>query len=242
MQVRVVLIEPEYSSNIGAICRAMKNFGFSELYLVNPKCEVRNIEAYKGAKHAKNILESARAVKNFQEATKNCDFVIGTTGIKLRHKGTIRSAVGLRDFAKKSNYYKNRKIALAFGREGIGLNEEEINDCDFLLHIEASPQYPILNISHAAAVIFYALSKLKGAQAEKPASRGELAALKRIFSGVSAKFERKNVRAPVAFKRIISRAQINGHEAKALLNLFRLISDTVKRRASSASALHINDV
>lgn len=230
MRTRVVLVEPEYPSNVGAICRAMKNFGLSELFVVNPKCEIRGIDAYKGAKHAKGILENAKTTGKFADAVKGCDFVIGTTGVRLRHKGTVRGVIGLREFAKKTGYYKNKKIALVFGREGIGLNEDELNECDLLLYVEASPEYPVLNISHAAAIIFYSISKIEGKQAEKAPAKGELEALKRYFSGISSKFERRNMRAPVAFKRIISRARINGHEAKALLNLFRLVSERLPKR------------
>lgn len=230
MQTRVVLVEPEYSSNVGAVCRVMKNFGLSELFVVNPKCEIRGTDAYKGAKHAKNVLESAKTVKKFGDAVRNCDSVIGTTGIKLRHKGTIRSAVGLREFAKKTDYYKDKKIALVFGREGTGLNEDELNGCDLLLHVEASPDYPVLNISHAAAIIFYSISRIEGGQAEKAPAKGELEALKRYFSGISKRFERRNMRAPVAFRRIISRARINEQEAKALINLFRLVSERLSKK------------
>ncbi len=225
MNVRVVFVEPGYSANTGALCRVMKNFGFSELTLVNPRCEVRGIDAYKGAKHAKDVLENAKIANSFEDAAKGCDFVIGTTGIKMRNRGTIRSAVFLREFLRKINYYEGKKVALVFGREGTGLNKDELDRCDILLHIEAAPQYPVLNISHAAAVILYSISKFKSESVERPAHESEIVALKRYFSEISGRFKRRNMRASVAFRRIISRAQINEHEAKALLNLFRLIGE-----------------
>lgn len=229
MQIRIVLAEPEYSLNVGAICRVMKNFGYSELFIINPKCDLRSVDAYKGAKHAKEILEGARIVKTFEAAVKDCDTVIGTSGVKVRHKGTIRGVLPLGEFRKKPVYYKNRKLALVFGREGVGLTEDELNKCDLLLNIESSPEYPILNISHAVAVVLYSLSPMKGGQGEAPASKPELAALKAMFLKISSKFERKNMRAPVAFKRIISRAKINEQEAKALLNLFRLVGESLSK-------------
>ncbi|VVB97995.1 tRNA (cytidine(34)-2'-O)-methyltransferase [uncultured archaeon] len=230
MHIRVVLVEPAYSMNVGAICRAMKNFGYFELRIVNPKCGLRSVGAYKGAKHAKEILENAKTAGSLEEASRGCDLIIGTTGVKLRHKGTIRGVLPLRQFAKKSGYYKKRKLALVFGREGIGLSEDELNKCDLLINIETSPAYPVMNISHAAAVVLYSLSQISGGQGEAPASGAELRALKRMFSGLSARFERKNMRAPVAFKRLISRAQINEQEAKALLNLFRLMECELSER------------
>lgn len=230
MQLRVVLVGPEYAMNIGYVCRLMKNFGFSELFLVNPKCDVRGIDAHKGAKHARGILLGARTVRSFRDAVKNCDEIIGTTGVKIRNKGTIRSAIGLREFAKMKGAYKNKKIALVFGREGIGLKEDELNECDLLVHVEASADYPVLNISHAAAIILYSLSSAKPSTGEKPASGKETAALKSIFSEISSRFERRNMRAPVAFRRVIARAGLNEHEAKALLNLLRLVRDSLPKK------------
>jgi tRNA/rRNA methyltransferase len=234
MNLRVILVEPEYPMNVGAACRVMKNFSYSELFIVNPKCDLKSVDAYRGAKHAKEILENAKIVGSLEEAAKGCGPIIGTTGIKVRNKGTIRGVLPLREFAKRVSNYKNKKPALIFGREGIGLNEEELNQCDLLISIESSPEYPVLNLSHAVAVILYSLSiqetkgkKPRWMQGEAPASKEELAALKRMFSQISSKYERKNMRAPVAFKRVISRAQINEQEAKALLNLFRLVRDSL---------------
>lgn len=225
MHTRIVLVEPEYSMNVGAVCRVMKNFGYSELWLVNPKCETKSIDAYRGAKHAKDILESAKTAGSLDDALKGCDLAAGTSGIKRRNKGTIRSTIGLRAFAKSIRNHGGKKLAIIFGREGIGLNEQELNRCDLLVHIESSDEYPVLNLSHAAAVVLYSISNIPHVPGEKPASKKEFLALKKIFASISAKFERKNMRAPVAFARLISRAQMNEQEAKALLNLFRLISE-----------------
>ncbi|MFA5077597.1 MAG: TrmJ/YjtD family RNA methyltransferase [Candidatus Micrarchaeia archaeon] len=222
MELRIVLVEPEYAFNVGSVCRAMKNFGQSELFLVNPKCQL-GTDAYKGAKHSKDVLESAKTVRTLKDAVAGCGLIAGTTGIKLRNKGTIRSVIGLRDFLGRLHRCKSKKIALVFGREGIGLNERELNECDLLTHIECSPAYPVLNLSHAVAIILYSISRFSGSQAELPARKSELRALLEIFSGISSKYRRKNNLAPVAFRRVVSRAAINEQEARALLNLFRLI-------------------
>ncbi len=230
MNIRVILIETEYSSNLGAVCRAMKNFGLSDLWLVNPRCEVRSVDAYKGAKHAKEILEGAKVVKSLSEAADGCQLLAGTTGIKIRNKNTIRGVMALRDFAKKASQYEGMRIGLVFGREGIGLNERELDECDVLLHIESSHRYPVLNLSHAAAIVFYALSPFAGHQEEKPASAAERATLRKIFASISSKFERKDKRAPVALRRIIARSHANQQEVRALLNLFRLVDEELGRK------------
>lgn len=219
MQIRVVLVETEYSSNLGSVCRVMKNFGFCELYLVYPKCEI-NVDAYKGAKHAKDVLENAKKT-NWADAVNGCDFVIGTSGIKIRNKGTIRGVLGLRQFAKKAAYYKDKKIALVFGREGIGLNQDELNECDIILHIESAEQYPVLNLSHAAGIVLYMLSGLESGQGEKPADTDHIRALDKMFGELEAKVKGRSRLGRIAFRRIMNRGRINEFEATAMLNVFR---------------------
>ncbi|MBU0586593.1 RNA methyltransferase [Candidatus Micrarchaeota archaeon] len=228
MKVRVVLVETEYSSNLGSVCRVMKNFGFSELYTVNMKCRI-NIDAYKGAKHAKDILQKMKKVRGWEQAIKGCDFVIGTTGVKVRNKGTIRGVVPLRDFAKRMKYYDGKRIALVFGREGIGLNQDELNKCDLLLNIESSETYPVLNISHAAAIALYTLADRKGGQGENAPKKQELEAMHRIFKTLCTTLQTKNKRGPVALKRVVGRAQANEHEVRALLNVFRELMEVMDK-------------
>ncbi len=220
MRMRIVLVETEYGSNLGAVCRVAKNFGFGEIYAVNPKCGI-GVDAYKGAKHAKDVLKKIRIVGSLDEAVEGCFFVAGTTGVKLRNKGTIRGIMPLREFAKGGRG-KSGKIALVFGREGVGLNEEELNKCDILLNIETSAKYPVMNLSHAVAVALYALSSMRGGQKEKPANNRQINALKRMFSEFSSSFRDADRRAPVAFSRVLGRAKVNEFEANALLSVLRV--------------------
>ena len=74
--ISVVLIEPENQGNIGAVARAMKNFGFSDLILINPKCRIGK-EAKNRAKHSQEILNKIK-IKN-KDYLKNFDYLIGTT-------------------------------------------------------------------------------------------------------------------------------------------------------------------
>lgn len=78
MEIRVVLVRPEYQVNIGAVARVMKNFAASDLVLVRPKAKV-GFTARMYAKHSGEILENARKAKSIAEAAKGCDVIIGTT-------------------------------------------------------------------------------------------------------------------------------------------------------------------
>ena len=100
---RIVLVGPEYGLNVGAVARAMKNFGFSDLAIVSPRCDPRGFDAIKYSKHARDVLESARICKSVKEAARGCKFIVGTTGVIYRHwHQTIRSPISLELFAKKA--------------------------------------------------------------------------------------------------------------------------------------------
>lgn len=154
-QFRVVLVEPLNDGNIGAVARSMKNFGMKELVLVRP-CAIGE-EATKRAMHGIDVLKGAETVYTDVEALEGVDFVVATSGVKTSNeKNYSRIAMAPDEFAEKVKRSK-KKYALLFGREDFGLDNELIKKCDFLVTIPANPVYPILNISHAAAILFYEL-------------------------------------------------------------------------------------
>jgi len=154
-QFRVVLVEPLNDGNIGAIARSMKNFGLDELILVRP-CAVGE-EATKRAMHGIDILKNARTMLADENALNGIDFVVATSGVDtVNEKKFSRISISPKEFAEKIKDVDG-KIALLFGREDFGLDKEIIKRCDFLVTIPANPAYSILNISHAAAILFYEL-------------------------------------------------------------------------------------
>ena len=170
-QFRVVLVEPLNDGNVGAVARAMKNFGLEDLVLVSP-CAVGE-EATKRAMHGLDILKRARTVFSEDEALKGVDYVAATSGIDtVSEKKFPRISMTPRAFAEKVKEVDGR-IALVFGREDFGLDNELIKKSDFLLTIPANPKYSILNISHAASIVFYELF-VTGFMKIEPRSTGDL--------------------------------------------------------------------
>ena len=226
MKPVVVLVEPEYDTNVGMCTRVMKNFGLCELRLVNPKCPL-GFDAVMFSKHAVPLLKKAKRYKTLGSAVKDCHTVVGTTGILRRHRGTVRNAVPLKKFAKEYvKYCGRRKVAFLFGREGIGLNEKEINRCDLLLHIEADGKYPVLNISHALAIVLYTVLGAGdgGKGADAPLPQMEKDALNDMFKFMADRYRMRNPeRAKVAFRRMLTRARPTEKEGRSLLNVFRLV-------------------
>lgn len=204
----VIVVEPKTGGNIGAVARSMANFGLRELILVNPR-ELGE-EAYIRAMHAQEILDDARIVNTLDEAAELVDLMAATSArIVHGEKKTIRVPMSPEEFFSRFKEYGG-KIGLVFGREDYGLYNEELMKCDLFVSIPANPEYPVLNLSHAAAVIFYELYKYgceKTPRTEASAAEKEM--LFRFFDELLNAInwpEYKKKRASITFRRLISRA------------------------------------
>src|SRR2546430_10329858 len=154
-EARMVLVGPKNEANVGAVARAMKIFGVSQLVLVDP-CPIGD-EAYKRAMHGADVLANAKTVESIDEAVHGADLIAGTTGIATQsERRFLRIASTPREFAARMAIMDGT-LALLFGREDFGLLSEELARCDALVSIPAAEEYPILNISHAAAIVLYEL-------------------------------------------------------------------------------------
>lgn len=221
---RVVLVEPEYEQNLGAVARAMKNFGFSELRLVNPKCEPLGFDAVKFAKHARDVLEGAKVCKSLSEATRGCKFAVGMTGVLYRHwSETFRSPVSVRELRKGLAKHKEGKIALVFGNEGVGLSEGDISACDMIATIPANKEYPVLNLSHAVSIALYEMSDLPVLGFE-PAGEQEKERLVEAFSLLVERYAalmRNPRKVKIAFRRMVGKAMLTDKECASILGVAR---------------------
>ena len=142
MKLRVVLVEPKYDGNIGSVARAMKNFGFENLVLVNP-CSIDDFGRAM-ASHAKDLLERAQNVSTLEEALENTELVVGTTGKRMgneqRHlRLHLRvPCLSPKELAEKLEG-KDGTIVLLLGREDCGLTDEELAICDMVVSIPKAP-------------------------------------------------------------------------------------------------------
>ncbi len=225
----VVLVGTEYGFNLGMVARAMKNFGLKELRIVEPSCGICP-DAIMYSKHAKELLLEAKFYKSLRGAVDDCDAAVGFTGVLKRHRGSIRAAVPLKKFVEKADEYRGR-VALVFGREGIGLDVKEIKECDYLVHIECMPEYPVLNLSHAVAVVLYALNARNVKRMrEKRLSGKEKEILIQMFKSLVGRYKFRNPeRCEVAFRRVIGRANPTEKEGRSMMNVFRVTLEELKR-------------
>jgi len=151
-----VLVEPREPGNIGASARAIKNMGFRNLCLVKPPPEMSG-EGRWFARNAHDVLDSAEVYDAVEEVIKDKAVIVGTTRREGKRRGVILPVE--QGTARIRNVAANNKVAILFGREAEGLNNDEVDQCGFLLKIKSSRIQPSLNLSHAVLIIAYELSK-----------------------------------------------------------------------------------
>ena len=229
--VRVILVEPENEGNVGAVARAMKNFGADELVLVNP-CPL-GAEARKRAMHGVSVLENAKRASQLGRAIRGADLVVGTSGVETANeKRFARIAISPREFASRVAPMRGT-LALVFGREGFGLRDEELRTCDVLVTIPASKEYTILNLSHAAAIVLYELSQTGVAGTSTRAASGmekeklhEALADLLDATGYPA---HKRARTKIMFRRMLGRSVPSKWEFHALMGVFQRATNRIRR-------------
>ncbi|MBS3163016.1 RNA methyltransferase [Candidatus Woesearchaeota archaeon] len=148
----IIAQEFQTPGNIGAIARAMKNFEFTHLVLLNPKCNHLSKESLDRATHAKEILKNAKIIKNHDDY----DTLIGTTAILGTDFNLQRNPITPEQLSKMT--FKG-KVGLIIGREGDGMRNEELGKCDIIVTIPTSKKYPTMNVSHATTILLYELFK-----------------------------------------------------------------------------------
>ena len=224
---RVVLIEPLHDGNVGAIARAMKNFGLDELVLVRP-CAIGE-EATKRSMHAIDVLKNAERVFTDDEALKGVDFVVATSGVSTSNeKRFSRIAMSPKEFAEKVKDVEGT-IAILFGREDFGLDKELLRRCDFLVTVPANPEYTIMNISHAAAVVFYELFASNVIKWEtKKATELETEKLHEYFAMLLDQIDypkHKKTKTKVMVRRLVARSAPSTWEFHTLMGV---LNDTIR--------------
>ena len=153
--IRIVLVEPASSGNIGAVARVMKNTGLSDLALINPKPDWDSSEARALAHGAGEILDGVTVASDLRSAVAHCHLVVGTT----HRLGKQRDAIYPPDKASEKirPLLKEGRIAAVFGREKDGLWQDELRLCQCLVRFPSAVSYPSYNLSHAVLLFAYAL-------------------------------------------------------------------------------------
>ena len=150
----VVLVEPHIEGNIGAVARCLRNFGLHELRILRHVGDFSN-ETRNRAKHAQGVLDDCQIYPDWESCFEDISLVIGTSG-KREHgdKVMFRHFLLPGELGERLSEIEG-KVAIVFGPEGMGLNQEELRSCDLMLTIPTWEGYPILNLSHTVAIVCY---------------------------------------------------------------------------------------
>jgi len=153
-QLRFILVETSRAGNIGAVARAMKTMGYSDLVLVNPRFAdaVQDPEAVAFASGAQDILTGARVVGSMAEALDGINFAAAVSARLREYSPPVLTP---RQFSTQLVAQPELHAAVIFGNERFGLPNEVVEQCNVLINIPANPEYSSLNLSQAAQVVAY---------------------------------------------------------------------------------------
>jgi len=151
--ISIVLYKPKYSGNIGAVARAAKNMGISNIVVVG-KTDFDREEMQQRSTHlAADVLDQIQYVKSIGEALGKFNYIVGTTARLGKARGPF---IAPRAVAKNiADISQKNKVALLFGPEDTGLANEELRLCHAVVTIPTSREFTSLNLSHAVMILGY---------------------------------------------------------------------------------------
>jgi tRNA/rRNA methyltransferase len=234
--LRVVLVNPRNPLNIGAAARAMSNFGFFHLRVVNPY-ELAFREA-RSAVGASPLLARAEEFKSLAEAVADCSLIVGTTSVGRRDpQHPIKRLEQAAPLIRKR--LANSRVALLFGSEKRGLANEDLSHCHWLVRIPTREDHRSMNLGQAVAVCLYELAR--DPHAAPPQTKriaASAAELERITSALldallasgylkssPARSQKHRTAAPTdeKIRRLVRRLHLSSSDANLLLGILRQI-------------------
>ena len=231
--ISVAVVGAETPGNVGTIARAMKNFGVSDLYLVDPPELDPGGEAYGFAGHAREDVLPNATVVEFDDLVERFH-TVGCTAVTNEDETShvrypFRTPRELADSLREVD----ADTCLVFGRERVGLTNDDLARLDEVGSVPASAEYPVLNLGQAATIVLYELRDLTVTETQHPDSVHERAA-ERELEGLYDEFERflgninhpeeKRAKTTRMFRRVLGRAHPTGREVSTLRGLFRRAS------------------
>lgn len=230
-RLRIVLVEPQEAGNVGAVARAMKNFGFGELWIVGTHPQLLPVAGW-WASGADDLLAAAHFAPTLLDAIGDAHVTVATTSMRGRTTPVTFSPKTLA--AKFASLANDQTLALVFGREDSGLTREELVLCQHTAAIPANAQFPTMNLAQSACVFCYELSSLE--PAENPRALPDAATLERIHERARALLlnagflhENNPDRIYDDLRAIVARAELDEREATIALGILRQLEWALRR-------------
>jgi TrmH family RNA methyltransferase len=238
--LRVVLVAARNPLNIGAAARAMSNFGFSQLRVVNPY-QVAFREA-RSAVGASELLASAQDFQRLADAVADCALVVGTTSAARRelHHPLRRLDLGARMIR---NQLVAGNVAILFGSEKVGLSNQDLSHCHWLMRIPTRDRHSSMNLGQAVAVCLYELARAVKKETAKPkeelATAAEVERITTLLLDVLqlSGFTDQNQAgtAEERARRLVRRLHLPARDAEVWMGIFRQIAWKIRQGKTSAT-------
>jgi len=223
----IILVEPQGPLNVGSVCRAMANFGFDDLRLVNPQTDHLCDEARRMAVKATPLLENAEVFPSLAEALADCHFAVAAT----RRIGGYRDDYCHPDQAAREllPLSVNGRVGLVFGREDHGLFNSELDLCQRLITIPTADELRSMNLAQAVSLCLYEIYKARKAHvshapSKKLASSEELEAMLQHMRQCMSDIKYLNPQNPEhivrTYRHIFGRAQLDEREVRTIQGLW----------------------
>lgn len=244
--IQIILIETSHSGNIGSAARAMKTMGLRHLRLVAPKQPIDE-QAIALSAGAKDCLDSAQIFPDFDSAIADCQLVIGTSA---RHRHLQSNLINPRECGELAiSRATQGKVAIIFGRERVGLTNEELLKCHYHLNVPTNPEYGSLNLAMAVQLVSYEIrmawlanpdlptntqNKVQNSEQNSPLEYPTAEALAHFFTHTERLYTElgfiRNEAVMRKLRRLYQRAELEKNE----LNLLRGMLTAVEKGLSNA--------
>ena len=229
MKVRIVLVEPKEAGNVGAAARAMKNFGFTDLWITGAKPPRTDDVSSWWAVGAIDVVENASRVATLDEALVDCHLTVATTAAARDRK--VYDHLDPASVARlaEETLGDEHRLAIVFGRETYGLSGQEVMLCQRTALIPTWPEFPTMNLAMSVGIFCYELGKgLRPAPAESDPVPHQLVShlnhhTRRLLDRIDFWGEKSPDRMCAELQAMTARAKLTTREASLLLALVRAL-------------------
>ena len=234
MKLRIVLVEPHEAGNIGAAARAMKNFGFTDLWIAGRRVPRTDNVSEWWAKGAADVMHTAHHAESLAEALADVHLSVATSAVRGRH---VFEQLAPSDVARlaEETLGEEHILAIVFGREEFGLSGVEMAMCQRTASIPTSPEYATMNLAQSVAIFCYELAKIpRRAVPDRDPAPGQLlealnARTMQLLLDVGFFAGRSPDRMCAELRSLAGRTQLSGREASMLLSLVGHLRKTLRQ-------------
>ena len=227
--VGFLLVNPQLPENIGFCARALKNFGFKKLDIINPKEKWPNKKAIATSVGASDILKKTKIYPSLKVASNKYDIVYASTA---RKRDINKKHLSFKQFIESIKKNRNKKIGILFGPEASGLSNDDISYSNYIFKIPVSKKFESLNLSHSLIIVCFELFKIiKPSFFNKQKKLSDIASKKKFnifFDFLQKSLERKSFFVPTEKKKamlinlrnIFGRIELSNKELRILSSVF----------------------